>query len=286
MPTIPTKTAGSLGVALTDTRTPSANELSAVHVERIKDLLIEMAGEINTLETVLFEWNGVDTTQFGASVAWKTDLGTGPAGAPVLSVEPGPAETEWYGHNLLRIATTANLAGGYFFPPIVTLPVRYTVEMWLAGWTGAGDCAPVIVLAALAAAAIGNRRGLTHWLGGGAGGAANALGLIQAAGEQDGTVFLNNTVPYDTPRLESSLYRFRWEVRRPDGEATAVFGVTGRLDGSSPGDIGHADGIGDPQVTWNSATFDKCGPGIYNAGGAGGATMDILKFRILASPLG
>lgn len=43
---IPTKTAGSLGEALTDTRTPVANELSAVHLERLKSLAIEIATEI------------------------------------------------------------------------------------------------------------------------------------------------------------------------------------------------------------------------------------------------
>lgn len=44
--TIPTKTAGSLGEALADTRTPVANELSAVHLERLKSLAIEIATEI------------------------------------------------------------------------------------------------------------------------------------------------------------------------------------------------------------------------------------------------
>lgn len=44
--TIPAKTAGSLGEALTDTRTPVDNEMSAVHVERLKSLAIEIATEI------------------------------------------------------------------------------------------------------------------------------------------------------------------------------------------------------------------------------------------------
>lgn len=47
MPTaIPAKTSGSLGEALTDTRTAVTNELSAVHLERIKSLLIELSTEI------------------------------------------------------------------------------------------------------------------------------------------------------------------------------------------------------------------------------------------------
>ncbi len=44
--TLPTKTAGSIGEALTDTRTAVANEWNAVHLERIKNLLIELSTEI------------------------------------------------------------------------------------------------------------------------------------------------------------------------------------------------------------------------------------------------
>src|SRR5688500_6711422 len=42
---IPTKTIGSLGSELTDTRAPADNEASAVHYERIKDSLIELYNE-------------------------------------------------------------------------------------------------------------------------------------------------------------------------------------------------------------------------------------------------
>ena len=45
----PARTSGDLGVALSDTRAPASNELSAVHVEKIKDHLIEIAGAMNAL---------------------------------------------------------------------------------------------------------------------------------------------------------------------------------------------------------------------------------------------
>jgi hypothetical protein len=49
--TVPTKTSGSIGAALTDTRTPAANELAAVHVERIKTAVIDLVEESNDQDT-------------------------------------------------------------------------------------------------------------------------------------------------------------------------------------------------------------------------------------------
>lgn len=46
--TVPDRSPSSLGPALSNTRAPTTNELSAVHVEEIKDLLIEFAEGINT----------------------------------------------------------------------------------------------------------------------------------------------------------------------------------------------------------------------------------------------
>lgn len=44
---VPTRTAGDIGAALSNTRTPAANELSAVNLEKIKDHLIDHANAIN-----------------------------------------------------------------------------------------------------------------------------------------------------------------------------------------------------------------------------------------------
>jgi hypothetical protein len=48
--TLPTKTEPSLGVVLTDARAPRPNELAAVHLERIKDRIIELATELGLLD--------------------------------------------------------------------------------------------------------------------------------------------------------------------------------------------------------------------------------------------
>lgn len=60
--TLPTRGALDLGAALTDERTPIANELSAVHVESLKDRVIQIATDL-----------GIDTTPAAGSVKDRLD---------------------------------------------------------------------------------------------------------------------------------------------------------------------------------------------------------------------
>jgi hypothetical protein len=70
---VPSRDPSSLGPALSNTRAPAANELSAIHVENIKQSLIDFAGEFNTGLVVT---DPVEPVDEGASPAGNTPAGS------------------------------------------------------------------------------------------------------------------------------------------------------------------------------------------------------------------
>ncbi len=277
--------------------TPDAGEtspnytgaISAHAIIGVRDDGLPAAGTV--IETVIAEWNGEDDSQFGAPIAFR-GFGAAVNGDPELAVVPGAGE--WGDRNVIRISTTEDLEGGYYFPFDVVLPVRYIVEFWIAGFVATGDCRPVVALAFLGSPALADRRGMWHWIGqSGQAGIGNHIGFSYANLEPT-AAGLNNIAEVNDTYLEQGLYRYRWEVRRPNGEATPKFSANGSVKGATLPSAGETD-IGAINGTtnaasigagWDSLAFDDCGPGIYNSGGAGGVTsFDILHFRILASPL-
>lgn len=115
---IPTRGPLDLGAALTNVRTPVANELSAVHVERIKDRIIELATELGLTDgsTPGSVWEALAAAGGGAL---PVVLVTGPdtealpetdalvvlttaSGAVTLSL-PAPADNPGRRYNVIRV---------------------------------------------------------------------------------------------------------------------------------------------------------------------------------------
>lgn len=113
--TIPTRGPADLGPALSNTRAPAPNELSAVHVEKIKDHLIDLAEAVNApeLEVPEFSDTAITVTSLDGLIGPLHVKAFGLSGPTDLAVSPSqPASGPGKGVSILGGVGAADENGG------------------------------------------------------------------------------------------------------------------------------------------------------------------------------
>lgn len=246
---------------------------------------------------VLWQWNGTDTSQFGAPV----NLGLGPntAGLTLTTTAGGPNGT------LLRASSTELGAGAVGFPVSTPLPSRYVIEIeyWAASFTdvtnaGRNACG----LICIADSSLAN---LFAWLtlnNSTASPDAQYLGELNlSSGTPFGPGFAFNAQPMarysrGTPPVTTNTGTHIQVTVETDRPCAADPQFTMRVLGS-----GYCDPITALQSTevygtsrdvtpgtypaaWNGLTVDTVGIMVGNVGVTTAWTLDITGFRVLKHP--
>lgn len=275
----------------------SPNYTGAISAHSVLSIRDDGVVDVPGLDVVLDEWNGTDLTQWGPVSGYKNDFSTGPIGTPGLALVAGSGM--YTGHQLLRMTVAddggGTLSGGYFYPFIFSgaLPTRYIIEVEIAGFAATGSCTPHIVLMFYNHATLANRRGVAHHM---QADGSNYVAKITTNGVTSALSSRNQTGTWSGNHLAVGLSRkVRWEVRRPDGEATSAWAIAGGItEGATSvgGGGGNTDFVGgDNSVlsalpSFDGLTFDTVGIGVYNNNVSGFVTgFDILAFRVLQHPL-
>lgn len=153
--TLPTRDAADLGAALSNVRSPVANEFSAVNLEKIKDWIIALASEVGKTDGstagslraaiddlgggALFELDTTVTTGLQASTDVEGEYGAG-AGAPAgtLSVAANVA-ADWNADEKVLVLSTSADFQGLLARRVLCgdLPAEgYILDVGVAGVTG------------------------------------------------------------------------------------------------------------------------------------------------------
>lgn len=245
---------------------------------------------------VLWQWNGVDATQFLSPV--DLDVGADIAGFSLTAVAGGPNGT------LLRVGSTDLDAGGVLFPIDFAFPRRYVIEVTFyridftdvtnAGRNYIGTCIAASPSGAQALA-LGNQNPAAappagqalaevpfNVGGGGFGSAPLAFNAIASA----------SFSPDPTFALQSGLaLRFEVNTQRPFVAATPQITVT--IDGSGPDAgspqtyprvCGSTSGTPAYPAEWDGITLSRLGLVALNGGTTTGWTADIESIRVLRHP--
>jgi hypothetical protein len=269
----------------------SPNYTGAISAHSVVGTRDDGVVDVPNTDRLIVKWNGTDTTQFGAAIGYKNDLGTGPFSTPLLSVVAGAGI--WAGRNLLRLRTIHDggafntLSGGWMFPLTVPggLPERYIVEWHVAAWAAGGGCCPHFTLAMKSA---DPKRALLCVT---TGGTSCSVGYVRGAdGRHNFSTNLGSVCAFDNPdRLAVGGTKFRFEVARPKGDNPSLWLARGfnefGMAQTAPKDIGNANSKDHAQVDFNGETFSVIGPGMYNAGANGHVThYDLVSLAIYKHP--
>jgi hypothetical protein len=243
---------------------------------------------------ILWEWNGVDTTQFLPKV--DIGLGAGIAGLTLAVVAGGP------NGSLLRAGSTELVAGGVIFPINFAFPRRYVIEVTfyslnftdvttagnnICGTTVVSDntCLNSINLAHTnITAAVPEMYAADYALAGfGApfGPSINYPGALLSAAWCAG---------FGGPQTGLSV-RYTVNTERPFVAATPAITILAEGCGPNQAPPGTAERInlsaqnaGPYPVAWNAAVLDTLGLIVGNGAATTAWTVDIESFRVLAHP--
>jgi hypothetical protein len=293
---IPEKTEDSIGIVKTDDLpegvTPDQRYYTtATQLERMKDLLIALAGEVGEtaapdpasllarvveLESgsaldPIWEWDGVGTTQFTGVGLVDVSGSTNKAGSGTLAVAADPIEP---GTNILRMTGTG-LRGAYLWrindlPD--PLPRKLRVEWcWCDAQATLANEAWII-----AAMNLAGTQGLAWSKPFSSGGTANGLQRI-VNGEtvsSSGTSITSGGAAASTTEARRR-HPASGTVMRPSG-TPAHWQVWHRAEGGPEG--GRTSQELTPDASWNGLTFGELGIAIYRAGIAADVGAHELKY--------
>jgi hypothetical protein len=226
----------------------------------------------------LWEWNGVDTTQFGAPRYFADSLNV-QAGTASLSVVPSPFTA--LGLNMLRVTGIGPFRGGVFFPILgLTLPSRYVMNYTPMSFSGSG----LISFMGLSMTGAGIVRGLGHARSFASGGTNSQIAQVANNRlqanlnlEASGTATQSNLNAGETHRMD---------VWRLVGSATEQWRVSAESNAGNVRSGGNVSFLVNPiGADWNGVDGDVCGPGVQGGGSVATLTMDYLDMRIYSFPL-
>jgi hypothetical protein len=250
------------------------------------------AGGGGGVSPVLWEWNGVDTSQFLAAI--DLGLGAGIAGLTLTTAAGGPNGT------LLRISSTELVAGGVMFPIDFAFPRRYVIEVtWYAlnftDVTNAGTNLAGTIVAADAAGtetlalAHGNITALAPY--------QPLLDFAISAGVPFGPSLAFNSIvsaqwapAFGAPQSGLSM-RYEVVTQRPFVAATPQ--IMAAIDGSGSDQVtpqthvranGSSQGVPAYPAGWDGVTLDTIGLLCGNGGATTAWTADIESIRVLRHP--
>lgn len=302
---LPTRGALDLGPALTNIRAPLANELSAVHVENMKDWIIDLATEIGNPDGstggslwaaaaggVLLDVSTTDATAAAAQLGTPTFVRrpggfTTWDGLGIPTLTAGVSVPSYPSQTGLQLTLSATIAGGWVYPlsglnSIPTGGVAIEVDI------GAQDSGIEVLVMPIARFSGGNVTGFSmrHF---------NNFSqidsnLVDLAGPapNTGTVGsaawnMNFGFP-TTPNLNRSLNKIRYEVVADGPQTPARWRVAGfasntaALDISPPNAAG-VSGAADAVTAWNGQARPTLGLGIYRAG-SGTGSMVLTRIQV------
>ncbi len=311
--TLPTRDAADLGAALSNVRAPVANELSAVHVENVKDWIIDLATEVGktdgstagSLRKAINDLGGgaggllldmpIATASLASTASWgRTDANTpaAPAGTQLVDLVADPVLAS---RNCLRAGVTGGAGEGLWLYKVqnVTLPDEgFVLEVDIA------DLPDVSVSAARAVIGIayddyalgGARstpRGLFVTLERGSANvylSAWALASTVYTAEDPAVTDFDSITLHDQTAIDRGGVVLRIEVRRKASVTPAQWLVRCTLK-ETTGGVPHSSvsGVSSPVTDLDGRALASIGLGGHvdtSAGPAGNAWISVRALRV------
>ena len=238
--------------------------------------------------TELFRWNGLDLTQFGAFIGFKSDLGFDPVGVPTLAVVAAPAY--YPGRNALRFTGTAFASGWWckFLDALgapLALPSAYEIRLQMVAGDDGGSNSMHCGVMCFGEDTAGTTRGLLYerYINNDTG---TAQGVLNDRHSPLATTTLdNNGLMLNASNFNRGGMPVRIRVlQRQEGSTPSGWCVeTDGVIAVAPfrGVMASAD-AGFDTSDWNGIDLPAAGLFIYNGGGVITGSFDVIDLAIVA----